>query len=131
MPDGVYQIKLVASDRPNNPLNEAKSDEKTSEWFIVDHTPPIVKNLVLHKSEREGYVLEFQATDNLSALRSAYFSFNAKDWQWINPVDGICDSKKERFRIHLQNGTESVHTIVVKVIDERENTGYGRLFLGE
>ena len=42
-PDGVYQFKVVASDRKDNADAEALTGEKTSSPFVVCHTPPAVQ----------------------------------------------------------------------------------------
>lgn len=131
VPDGIYRIKLVASDKPSNSVNDYQTAEKRSPWFVVDHTPPVVRNLSMKKEKKGTYLLKFQAKDNLSSIRSAYFSIDGENWQWLNPVDGICDAQEESFDYKIKNLAKPVHVIVVKVIDEGENVGYGRLFLEE
>src|SRR5262249_33974365 len=41
-PSGVYELKVVASDRKDNPPEEALSSERLSAPFVVSHEPPIV-----------------------------------------------------------------------------------------
>ena len=42
-PAGVYQLKVVASDRKDNPTADALTGERISSSFVVCHTPPTVK----------------------------------------------------------------------------------------
>ena len=41
LPDGSYQVKVVASDAPVHTDAEALTGEKVSEVFVVDTTPPM------------------------------------------------------------------------------------------
>jgi hypothetical protein len=43
IPDGGYQVKVVASDAPSHTPGDALTGEKVSERFEVDTTPPVVK----------------------------------------------------------------------------------------
>src|SRR5262249_3120493 len=45
LPDGGYQVKVAASDAPSHTPDEALSDEKESQRFDVDNTPPRIENL--------------------------------------------------------------------------------------
>ena len=42
IPDGGYQIKVVASDSPSHTPGDALTGAKISERFVVDTTPPVV-----------------------------------------------------------------------------------------
>ena len=41
-PSGIYQLKVVASDRKDNPEEEALTGERITGPFPVSHTPPAV-----------------------------------------------------------------------------------------
>ena len=45
IPDGGYQIKVVASDAPSHTPGDALTGAKESERFEVDTTPPVVSGL--------------------------------------------------------------------------------------
>ena len=42
VPDGLYVVRLTASDRPDNPPREALTAEQLSAPLLVDNTPPVV-----------------------------------------------------------------------------------------
>ena len=42
IPDGGYQIKVVASDAPSHTPGEALTGDKVSDRFEVDTTPPVI-----------------------------------------------------------------------------------------
>ena len=45
MPDGAYYLKIVASDSPSNPPTQALTNERESERFEIENTPPRIENL--------------------------------------------------------------------------------------
>ena len=45
IPDGYYQVKVIASDAPDNPMELALKEEKASNTFLVDNTRPVISNL--------------------------------------------------------------------------------------
>ena len=51
IPDGGYQIKVVASDAPSNTPADTLTGEKVSERFEVNTTPPVITSL---KAAPEG-----------------------------------------------------------------------------
>ncbi len=40
MPEGMTEMKLVASDHPDNSAPGALRDERVSEPFLLDNSPP-------------------------------------------------------------------------------------------
>src|SRR5262249_7039020 len=53
--------------------------------------------------EREHIHVMFRAVDNFSPVKRAEYSVDAGDWQFVEPIDQISDSKAENydFRITL------------------------------
>ena len=51
IPDGGYQIKVVASDAPSHTPADALTGEKISERFEVDTTPPVVSALTATQAD--------------------------------------------------------------------------------
>src|SRR5207248_9695814 len=83
-PSGVYQLKVVASDRKDNPAEEALTGERVSEPFVVSHTPPAVSVRVAG-IETNRAVIEATATDPLARLTTASFAVNGKKWANVFP----------------------------------------------
>jgi sugar lactone lactonase YvrE len=104
LPDGGYTIQVVVSDKPSHSPGEALSTEKQSSRFEVDTTPPRIDNLAA-SFDAGGLRIVFRAVDSFSPIKRAEYSLDAGDWQYIEPVDQISDSKSESydFRLPLQN----------------------------
>ena len=114
-PDGIYTLKIAASDAPSNPPGEEKKGEKTSPPFIIDNTPPVIKNLKVEKADG-ALLVTFQAEDQFSPIKDARVLLRPGEWRVIQPEDGICDSRTESFkvRVPLPPGSDNVLTIQVR-----------------
>ena len=128
LPDGGYTIKVVASDTPSHAPGDALTSEKESDRFEVDTTPPQIESLSASVDNGQLHVT-FRATDSFSPIRHAECSVDAGDWQFIEPVDHLSDSKTESydFRIPVPadaSGNKSAaveHVVVVRAYDRFEN----------
>src|SRR5262249_30760719 len=122
MPSGVYRIKIMASDRPENNEEDALLGERISNPVAVCHEPPAV-TLKLSGIEKGRATFEARAECSLVPLAGAAFAIDGGKWQPIFPTDGLFDSKTESFKFPsdlLQPGT---HVLVLKVRDAAGNTG--------
>jgi WD40 repeat protein len=96
LPDGGYTVKVVASDAPSHTPEEALSHEKESHRFDVDNTSPRIEHLTAKLDGQQLHVT-FQATDDYSPIKRAEYSVDAGDWQYLEPVGQISDSKSENY----------------------------------
>lgn len=128
MPDGRYQIKIVASDKLSNPHYMAKTNEKVSAPFEIDNSQPSVGKITATKIDNGKYHIECTATDNTSRIASAVYSIDSgEDWLILFPVDGIFDSKVEKFSFDTEKLPEGQHTIVIKVKDAESIVSSGKM----
>jgi hypothetical protein len=152
LPDGGYTIKIVASDSLSHSPGDALSTEKESNRFEVDTTPPAIQNLAVSTS---GGVIQvsFRSVDNFSPIKRAEYSLDAGDWQYVEPVDQISDSKAEdyNFRIRIaereapepsaagqktpnrapiaQPAGDVEHVLVVRTYDRFDNMGTAKALI--
>ena len=96
-PAGVYRLKVVASDRPDNPDEEALTAERLSGPVVVAHEAPTVQ-LRVAAVEGDKAVLTADASDPLSRIAAASYSINGRKWVNVFPADGLFDDKRESFR---------------------------------
>jgi hypothetical protein len=120
--DGRYFFKVVASDRPSNPLNLAREAELVSAPVLIDSTPPVV---TAGAPRRNGTTLEIDvdAEDRGNILRRCEFSVDAGQWYPVEAADGVTDSAKERFLVRVENLPAGEHLIVIRVYDAAGNAG--------
>ena len=133
LPDGGYTIKVVASDAPSHSPDQALTAEKESPRFEVDTTPPRIENLTA-SVEGAQIRVAFRASDSFSPIKRAEYSVDASDWQFVEPVDQLSDSKTESydFRVPVpaiagkagagsKAGEALEHVVVVRVYDRYDN----------
>jgi hypothetical protein len=118
----MYFVKVTVSDKMDNPATRALESEFVSEPFAIDNTPPSVE---VNSIKARGKNIEVKITskDEISILKSAFYSVNGGKWKIVLPDDGIFDSKKEKFLITVKEKEKGEYTIVVKVTDLALNTG--------
>ncbi len=138
IPDGGYQIKVVASDAPSHTPGDALTGDKISERFEVDTTPPVISTLKAtgEPVDCEGghcpraYRVSFDADDAVSPIARAEYSLDAGPWQYVEPVGKISDSRHEHYdlRIFLDvvAGKTSEHLVAVRVYDRHDNVGVAK-----
>ncbi|HWF38878.1 MAG TPA: hypothetical protein VG322_10190 [Candidatus Acidoferrales bacterium] len=121
MPDGAYYLKIVASDSPSNPPDQALATERQSDRFEVANTPPRVENL---RADADGgnVKVSFQGVSSTDAIARAGYSLDSGDWRVMVPVGELSDAPKESYRFELPNVAPGEHTIAVQVTDRFDNT---------
>jgi hypothetical protein len=121
-PSGVYRMKVVASDRKDNPDGEALTAERISLPFAVCHEAPSVTVKTVGM-EADRVLLEATARSPLVRLTAASFAVNGKKWTNIFPADGLFDSKNESFKFTTEGLKPGTYVLVLKVRDAAGNTG--------
>jgi WD40 repeat protein len=96
IPDGVYRLKVVASDAPSHAPGEAKTGEKISERFTLDTTPPVISGMTARTENGKVHVT-LSASDALSTIERAEYSIDAGRWLCIDPAGRLSDSKQEHY----------------------------------
>src|SRR6266478_1292925 len=132
LPDGGYTVKVVASDAPSHSPGEALYAERVSTRFEVDTTAPVIDNLTAALDGKQIQV-RFHASDSFSPIKRAEYSLDGGDWQFVEPVGHLSDSKTEDYDFRLAvplpeaaparmaEGTANDHVIVVRAYDRFDN----------
>ena len=140
LPDGGYTVKIVASDAPSHSPGEALYAERTSSRFEVDSTAPVIDNLTAALEAKEIHV-RFRATDSFSPIKRAEYSLDGGDWQFVEPVGRLSDSKTEDYDFHaavpqpetppapMAGNTANDHVVVVRAYDRFDNQATAKTVL--
>jgi len=126
LPDGLYEFQVVADDSQDNPPERAKTGELVTPAILVDNSPPTV---TLQADPAQPSTLSARASDTVSVLKSAAYGIDAGLWIPILPQDGVMDDREESFRITLPQLEAGEHLLVLRVEDDAENIGTGRLVI--
>ncbi|HLX44739.1 MAG TPA: hypothetical protein VKR43_14935 [Bryobacteraceae bacterium] len=126
--DGRYFFRVIASDRPSNPVELAREAELVSAPVLIDNTPPLV---TVSAPRRSGSGAEFEvdAEDRGSILRRCEYSIDAGPWSPVEASDGVTDSNRERFNIRLANLSPGEHLVVIRVYDAAGNAGLAKVVI--
>jgi len=121
MPDGAYYLKIVASDLPSNPPAQALANERVSERFEIQNTPPRIENL---RADTGGPAVRitFEGVSSGLAITRAQYSVDAGEWLIVFPASGLSDGPKENYQIELPGLAPGAHTIAVQISDRFDNT---------
>lgn len=109
LPDGMYEVRVTASDANDNPTDPQTFSKEGTE-FLVDNTPPRIS------TESAGDALRVRVHDDLSAVGRVEYSVNATKWERLIPEDGIADSRDETYRIPRAAGF-----VVIRAVDSYYN----------
>lgn len=133
LPDGSYELKVVASDAPVHTDSESLSSERVSPVFVLDTTPPVPGSLAAalvagRAGEAQKIHATLEAHDATSPIAHAEYSVDAEPWQYLEPVGHVSDSQTERydFTAEIPRSLNPVtdakeHVIAVRVYDRYEN----------
>jgi len=135
IPDGGYQLKVVASDAPSHTPADALSGERISERFEVDTTPPVVTALAARedmpcaKAPCAAHVT-FDAEDAMTPVVKAEYSLDAGPWQYVEPMGQLSDSLREHYDFTIPaaafSGKTGEHLLTVRAYDRHENIGLAK-----
>jgi len=133
LPDGGYALKVVASDAPSHSPEQALTAEKESLRFEVDTTPPRIETLTAAVEASQIHIT-LHATDSFSNIKRAEYSVDAGEWQFVEPVGQLSDSKTESYDFRAaipadHSATTATakaagqleHVVVVRVYDRYDN----------
>lgn len=116
LPDGIYRVKLLVSDAPDNSDAESFAMEKNSDLFVIDTRPPELEFKVSEKGMVSG-----QARDDTSDIATLQYVLDEQDPRPIVSKDGILDEKVEQFEFTLPKLQKGSHKIFLQACDQADN----------
>jgi hypothetical protein len=123
--DGRYELRVTASDDPANPKAAALEASRISDPFVIDNTPPLVKDLAA-KVAGTAVSITGLAEDAQSRITSICYALNSQyEWHAVLPSDGICDSGREKFVFEVKDLKPGTYRLAVRATDILDNVGYG------
>jgi len=124
MPEGSYVLRVVASDRADNPSGGA-AGELSSAAFPVDHTPPRFASADV-SLENGSLVVEGVVEDAASAVVIIEVAVDFGAWERAFASDGILDSRREAYRRVFDGIAGGPHAVAVRAVDRAGNVGVAR-----
>lgn len=123
LPDGRYELRVVANDTPVNGAGNGLTGERISMPFDLDSTPPKVESASARR-EKGGLRVSFTATDAVG-IAAGHASVDGGEWVPLVAEDGLADSERERFSAVLEDPGPGAHVVVLRATDRSGNPGSG------
>lgn len=117
-PDGTYLVRLVASDAGANAPGAGLVGLAESKPFDVDNSPPRI-DVDAPRRDAGGFAVSFVVTDGHSPVRRVEYSLDTARWEVLYPLDGIADSKVERFRLSVD--PDRIDRLAIRATDALGN----------
>lgn len=115
-PDGFYQVKLTASDAPDNSDQEVFTAEKISSPFIIDAGKPELSYKVSDQALVAG-----KAEDSTSAIAGLEYFVDESEVRLVASKDGVLDEKAEEFEFSIKGLAKGPHMVFMRACDQADN----------
>lgn len=124
VPDGLYELRVVARDDSANPPSTALTDERLSRPVVIDSRPPVVAELTARPVGRGAVELSARFTDANRLIGAEYVVNSGEKAVAMAAADGVFDEAEESARVTIGDLEAGDHVITVRVGDEFGNIGY-------
>jgi hypothetical protein len=116
LPDGYYRVRVEVSDEASNPVAFVTRSEAVSSPLLVDNHGAEITNLKVQGKELSGLV-----QDALGPIASLELSLDAAPYAPVAPVDGLLDTREERFVVDVSSLSPGTHIASVRASDAANN----------
>lgn len=123
MPDGLYRARLTADDKSDNAGGKQRTKSRTSDMFRLDSSPPqLVVTRVAGETRRT--LVSIEVNDPGGEVSVLQYRLEGEEWESLDPVDGVADSEKEKYRLVLperEPGDDGTLRLLLRAIDSSGN----------
>ncbi|MCA9650541.1 MAG: hypothetical protein KC501_11570 [Myxococcales bacterium] len=112
VPDGVYEVEVVASDEPSNGADKARTDELRSAPFVVDRQRPRIEDL-----RYGGGKLTATVRDAGTYVHDVSVKVDDGPFRTVAAADGMYDEPDEVISHVLDRVKPGTHRVVVRARD--------------
>jgi hypothetical protein len=125
-PDGLYRVRVTASDAPSNPIDSALTYSRISEPFRIDNSAPSIHDLTANLANGKLQV-RFNAADTATVIQSAEYSLDGGDWKPALPTSRLFDSRDLAFEFEIDVAEAGEHSVAVRVYDSHDNVATAKV----
>jgi sugar lactone lactonase YvrE len=125
VPDGKYQLKVIASDAADNTAEDAKAVARVTQIITINNTPPVISDLKAEAIAGGAVKITGHADDTVSSIVEVRYKVDGyPDWHPAVASDKIFDSPSEGFSAETRELAAGEHRVTVKATDAQGNVSY-------
>jgi sugar lactone lactonase YvrE len=117
LPDGVYSLKVVASDEISNPTDPLSATAISEPFVIVNAIPRITLSGQPQIGPDRTVTLRGVASQSLIGVTAVQYRVDGGEWMAAAPQDGLFDGPREPFQAVTHALTAGKHSIEVEVFN--------------
>ncbi len=117
LPDGVYMLKVAASDHISNPTDPQESTAISEPFVIVNSVPKIALSGVPAIGSDRTVTVRGIASQSLIAVTAVQVRIDGGDWMAAAAQDGLFDSSSEAFTFQSSAQLPGKHTVDVEAFN--------------
>ena len=121
VPDGTYQIRVTASDKPSNPTDSLTA-KAVSAPFLVANAAPTLKAETPAIAADRTVTLRGTVATGLAFVKAVQAKVDGGDPVAASADDGLFDSSSEAFTLTLPTLSSGKHTVEVQALDMAGNS---------
>lgn len=119
--DGIYQIRVTASDKPSNPVGALTVKAVSAPFLVANALPTLTVETPVVNADK-SVTLRGIASTHLAFIKAVQAKVDGGDPVAAAATDGLFDSTAESFTLTLPILTSGSHKIEVQAIDQAGNT---------
>ena len=120
LPDGLYQIEVVASDKPSNPVGSLTAKAVSQSFLIANALPTLTLGTPTVNADKT-VTLHGTALTKLAFVQAVQAKADSGDFIAASADDGLFDSTTEPFTLTLPTLASGKHEIEVSALDQAGN----------
>ena len=121
VPDGTYQIRVTATDKPSNPEGALTAKAVSTPFLIANAVPTLTIQTPIINADK-SVTLQGVASAKLAFIKAVQAKADSGDYVAAAATDGLFDSTVESFTVNLPTLPSGSHKIEVQTLDQAGNT---------
>lgn len=121
VPDGTYQIRVTASDKPSNPADSLTARAVSAPFLVANAAPALTAGTPVAAADRT-VTLRGTVTTGLAFVKAIQAKVDGGDAVAAAADDGLFDSSSEAFTLALPALSSGKHTVEVQAVDVAGNS---------
>ncbi len=124
MPEGLYKVRVEASDEPANPPADVQTHHLESSPVRIDNTPPVISGVSLSAGAGNVRKLTAHVTDGLGPIVRVEMAVDGHlEWHPLGAADGLFDTADERVDANVASLVPpGPHLVTLRAVDAAGNT---------